>query len=44
MTHDVDLALESRVPLNEKIVYPVSLLKDDFGYLLPVSALVQENV
>lgn len=44
MTHDVDLALESRVSLNEEIVYPVSLFENNLGYLLSVSALVEEDV
>lgn len=44
MTHDVDLALESGVSLNEEIVYSVSLFENNLGYLLSVSALVEEDV
>lgn len=40
----MNLALEARVSLDEKIVYPVSFLEDNLGYLLSVSTLVEEDV
>lgn len=40
MTHDMNLALKTRVSLNEKVVYPVSLFEHNLGDLFSVGALV----
>lgn len=44
MAHHVHFSFEPGVSFHEQPVYLVGFFADDFGYLLSVCALVQQNI